>query len=164
MVERRCRYCEQPFQPSKFQPRQTVCGNVDCQQSRRRDCRRRRLAADPVYAESCRGSARKWRADHPDYWKQYRKAHPESLTQNREAQRVRDRKQRLIHLANNTSASDVSLCPATVWLLGPELRDLANNRSAPTQVWVLKGLPSVHGVAAASCKQPPSGIAPVSTA
>lgn len=164
MVERRCRYCEQPFQPSKFQPRQTVCGNAECQRRRARENRLRRLAADPVYAESCRGSARKWRADHPDYWKQYRQAHPDSVAHNRDAQKARDRKRRLVHLANNTAASDLNPCPATVWLLGPELRDLANNRSVPARVWVLEGVRPTHTVPEASCKQPPSGISTVSTA
>lgn len=164
MVERRCRYCEQTFQPSKFQPSQAVCGNAECQRRRARENRRHRLAVDAVYAESCRGSARKWRADHPDYWKQYRQAHPDSVAHNRDAQKARDRKRRLVHLANNTAASDLSPCPAAVWLLGPELRDLANNRPAAAQVWVLEGLRPAHAAAAASCKQPPSGMEGVSTA
>ena len=31
MVERRCRYCERIFQPSKYQPGQPVCSEADCQ-------------------------------------------------------------------------------------------------------------------------------------
>src|ERR1035437_4705280 len=38
------------------------------------------------------------------------------------------------------SASNLRPCPATIWLLGPELHELANNISAPTQVWVLEVL------------------------
>jgi hypothetical protein len=40
MGERRCRYCQKSFQPSKFQPRQTVCGQAECQQKRRTDYHR----------------------------------------------------------------------------------------------------------------------------
>ncbi len=70
-----------------------------------------------------------------------RQAHPLAVARNSEQQRARDRKRRLIHLANNTLASDLRPCPATVWLLGAELQDLANNTSVPTQVWVLEGHP-----------------------
>ena len=35
------------------------------------------------------------RKQHPDYWKQYRQAHPSSVERNRQQQRLRDRKQRV---------------------------------------------------------------------
>jgi hypothetical protein len=52
MVERRCRYCHQGFQPSKYQPSQAVCSSPDCQRQRRTDYHRNKVAADPEYAES----------------------------------------------------------------------------------------------------------------
>lgn len=162
MVERRCRYCQQVFQPSRFQPSQSVCGSQSCQKQRRTDCHRDRIESDPEYAESCLESARKWRARHPGYWKQYRDSHPAGTVRNREQQRARDRKQRLIQLANNNSASELKPCPATVWLLGPELSALANNNSAPAQVWVLQGLPPKVPAGGESCKQQPSGVMTVS--
>jgi hypothetical protein len=94
MGERRCRYCQQVFQPSKFQPRQTVCGEVGCQRKRRTDYHREKIAADPEYREVCRDSPRKWRARHPGYWKQYREKRPEAAEHNRQQQKLRDRKQR----------------------------------------------------------------------
>jgi hypothetical protein len=159
MVERRCRYCQQAFQPSKYQPNQSVCSRPECQRQRRTEYHRTRLAADADYAETCRESARKWRRQHSDYWKQYRQAQPSSAERNRQQQRDRDRKQRLIKLANNTSASDLKPCPAAVWLLGTELHHLANNNSAPAQVWVLEALPPRSASSAASCKQQRSGAA-----
>jgi len=72
MGERRCLYCQQIFQPSKFQRRQAVCGQADCQRRRRADYHRAKIAADPEYREVCRDSPRKWRSRNPDYWKQYR--------------------------------------------------------------------------------------------
>lgn len=141
MTERRCPYCLQPFFPSIYQPTQTVCGDAGCQRKRRSDYRRTKLADDPNYREACRQSSRQWRKQHPDYWKQYRQAHPSSVERNRQQQSSRDRKQHLKILANNVAASDLKPCPAMVWVVGSELHQLANNTSAPAQVWVLEALP-----------------------
>ena len=141
MIERRCPYCHKSFIASKCQPSQTVCGQTECQRQRSSSYRRNKIAADPKYREACRQSARQWRKEHPDYWRQYRYAHPASVEQNRQQQKSRDRKQRLTTLANNIPASDLKLCPATVLILGPELHRLANNTSAPVQVWILEAVP-----------------------
>ena len=95
MGERRCLYCQQTFQPSKFQRRQAVCSGTECQRRRRADYHRAKLAADPEYREVCRDSPRKWRSRNPDYWKQYRRKKPASADQNRQQQQLRDRKRRL---------------------------------------------------------------------
>lgn len=162
MASRRCRFCEQVFQPSRYQPKQSVCSQAECQRQRRTEYHRTRLAADAEYGETCRESARKWRRQHSDYWTQYRQSHAASAGRNREQQRDRDRKRRLINLANNTSASDLKPCPAAVWLLGPELHHLANNNSAPAQVWVLEALPPRVAPGADSCKQQRSGASAAS--
>ena len=140
MIERRCPYCHQTFIPAKSQANQRVCSGGDCQRRRSADYRRAKLAVDADYREECRQSARQWRKQNSEYWKEYRAAHPTSAERNRQLQSSRDRKRRLKSLANNIPASDLISCPATVWLLGPELRRLANNTSAPAQVWVLEGL------------------------
>jgi hypothetical protein len=136
-----CPYCLQSFEPSKCHPEQIVCSRAECQLQRRTHYRRRKLADDPAYAEKCRESARQWRKQRSGYWQEYRQAHPLSTVRNRDQQRARDRKRHLINLANNTLASNLRSCPATVWLLGNELRDLANNTSAPAQLWVLEAHP-----------------------
>ena len=141
MPPRSCPYCLQSFQPSKCHPGQVVCSRAECQRQRRTDYRRRKLANDPTYAETCRESARQWRKQRPGYWEEYRQAHPLSAERNRDRQRARDRKRRLINLANNTLASNLKPCPATVWVIGTELHDLANNTSAPAQLWLLEGHP-----------------------
>jgi hypothetical protein len=153
MGERRCRYCEKDFQPSKYQRSQAVCGDPVCQQRRRSESRQQKLATDPEYREVCRDSSRKWRAENPGYWKRYREKNSDSVTRNREQQRARDRKQRLLNLANNTSALDLKHSAASVWLLKAGAEDLANNNSVPAQVWVIETLPRRIGPAMASCKQ-----------
>jgi hypothetical protein len=159
MDERRCLYCQQVFQPSKFQRRQAVCGEAECQRRRRADYHRAKLAADPEYRDVCRDSPRKWRSRNPDYWKQYRQKNPASADRNRGQQQLRDRKRRLRNLANNNSALDLKHSAAAVWLVGPGAADLANNNSAPAQVWVIEAFPPRRVPLPPSCKQQPAGVA-----
>jgi hypothetical protein len=60
-----------------------VLPSPPCQQRRRAESGKHILADDPEYRQVCRDSARKWRADHPGYWKQYRAAKPEAVERNR---------------------------------------------------------------------------------
>ena len=101
MSERRCRYCEKSFQPSKYQPQQSVCSETECQKKRRSESRQQKLASDGEYRQVCLDSACKWRAANPEYWKRYREKNPESVAHNRQKQQNRDRKQQLLDLANN---------------------------------------------------------------
>jgi len=158
MDERRCRYCQKLFQPSKYQPRQMVCGDPACQRKRRTEYHRQKIATDPEYREVCRDSPRKWRVRHPDYWKRYRSDHPAVVARNRQQQQFRDRRRRLRHLANNTSALDLKHSAAQVWLVGAGTAYLANNNSVPSQVWVIEALAPRPGPVPPSCKQQPSGL------
>ena len=140
MSDRRCRFCQNTFQPSKYQLRQTVCREPSCQQQRRSEYRQRKLDADAEHRQVCRDSSRKWRAAHPDYWKQYREKNPEAVNRNRQQQKSRDHKRCLRHLANNTSAWDLKHLAAGIWLLGSGAEDLANNNAASAQVWIIETL------------------------
>jgi hypothetical protein len=126
MGDRRCRYCQKSFPPSKFQPRQAVCSEAVCQRKRRAEYHRRKIAVDPEYREVTRDSPRKWRTRNPDYWKRYRKEHPKAVERNRQQQKLRDRRQRLRNLANNTSALDLKHSAAAVWLVGAGAEYLAS--------------------------------------
>jgi hypothetical protein len=163
MGERRCRFCEQAFLPSKYQSGQLVCGSPGCQRRRRAEYHRQKIAADPEYRQVCRDSPQKWRSRHPDYWRRYREQHPAAVERNRQQQHLRDQKRRLRDLANNNSVFDLKHSAAGVWLLGPGLQDLANNNSAPAQVWVLEALPPRKPPASQSCKQQPPGVQAAST-
>ena len=165
MSERRCRYCEKTFQPSKYQPQQSVCSETECQKKRRSESRQKRLVTDEVYRQVCRDSSRKWRAEHPGYWKRYREKNPDSVGRNREQQQSRDRKQRLLDLANNNSVLDLKRSAASIWLLNPSpeaTANLANNNSVPAQVWVIEPLAPRKGPAMASCKQQRAGVSAAS--
>jgi len=163
MRERLCRYCQKSFQPSKFQPLQAVCGEALCQRQRRGDYHRQKIAADAEYRKICADSVAKWRARNPDYWSRYRQQHPEAVAHNRQQQQLRDRRRHLRHLANNTSARDLKHSAAEVWLLGAGHDSLANNNSAPAQVWVIEALARWRAPLPPPCKQHPSGTETVST-
>src|SRR5215831_1668425 len=157
MAERRCRYCQKVFLPSKFQPKQAVCCEAQCQRRRSADYHRQKIASDPEYRQVCRDSPRKWRARNPNYWKQYRENHPETVERNRQQQKVRDRKRHLRNLANDNSAFELKHSAAQIWLLGSRLMHPANNNPAPAQVWILEALPPRRGPNLGSCKQHRSG-------
>ena len=157
MEERRCRYCQQAFQPSKFRPGQAVCSDPACQRRRRGDDHRHRLAADAEYRQGFRDSSRKWRVRHHDYWKRRRQDHPEVAEHNRQRQHLRDQRRRLLRLANNNVVLDLRSIPAEVWLVGPGVEDLANNTLAPAQLIVWQGALGRSRVPPPSCQQQPSG-------
>lgn len=162
MFERRCRYCERLFQPSKFRPSQSVCSEVECQRRRRSDSRHRKIASDPEYRQVCQDSARKWRSRNPEYWRRRRESNPTIVERNRQLQRTRDQKQRLRDLANNNPAFDLKHSATQVWLVGKGLEHLANNNSVPAQIWILEALPPRRGPQIESCQQQPPGMDSVS--
>lgn len=152
-----CCFCQRQFALSRFHPEQTACSDQPCQRQRRSENRKRKLALDAEYRQVCRDSARKWRAHHPDYWKQYRAAKPNAVKRNRTQQQQRDLRQRLSDLANNNLALNLKSCAAGVWWLGPATTVLANNNLAATQVFILQGSLRKPVLREGSCKQHPSG-------
>ena len=164
MVERRCRYCERIFQPSKYHPAQSVCSDSGCQRRRRAEYHRQRIVADPEYRQVCLDSPQKWRSRNPDYWRRYRERHPAAVERNRQQQHVRDQKRRLRDLANNNSVFDLKRSAAEVWFIGPGAEQLANDNSVRAQVRIVEALPPRKPPAVESCKQQPSGSQPFSSA
>lgn len=150
MALRPCRYCQQPFQPSRFRPDQTVCSQPDCQRQRRSDYHRAKIKSDPEYAEGVRDSQRKWRETHLDYQQNYRLSHPQSAEQNRDRQRGRDRKRRLRDLEKNNLASDLKRSDLEVWLVGRVAGDLDKNNLASSQLLIFHPLAPKQPATAAS--------------
>jgi len=66
-----CPYCQRSFHPSRYRLQQRVCGQPECQRHRRADYHRRKIRADPVYAQVVLDSRKQWRAEHADYQKTY---------------------------------------------------------------------------------------------
>lgn len=150
MALRPCRYCQQPFQPSRFRPAQAVCSEPDCQRRRRSDYHRAKIQSDAEYAEGVRDSQRKWREAHPDYQQNYRQSHPQSAEQNRDRQRGRDRKRRLHDLEKNNLALDLKRSDLEVWLVGPAASNLDKNNVASSQLLIFQPLALRQAATAAS--------------
>jgi hypothetical protein len=157
-MDLRCPFCQRQFEPSRFHPEQTVCSDPPCQRRRRSQSRQRKLVGDAEYRQTCRDSARQWRANHPGYWKRYRAAKPESAERNRTRQHQRDLRQRLAGLANNNVALDLKSSVARVWWFDPATAHLANNNLAMAQVFILQEIIHQPPLPEASCKQHPSGV------
>ena len=155
MNDRRCRYCQQVFQPAPYHPQQLVCSQPECQRQRRRDYHRRKIRSDPLYAQVVRDSQRKWREEHPGYQKRYRENQPQAVERNRQQQHVRDQRRRLQRLVKNNLALDLKRSRAEVWLLGPAADDLVKNNLAASQLLILQPVAARE----ASCKEHPSGLA-----
>jgi hypothetical protein len=156
-VARCCGYCKQPFQPSPYRPQQTVCSQPECQRRRRSEYHRNKIQTDPEYRQVCLDSPRKWRAQHPDYWRKYRHTHPQAVEQNRRKQRDRNQARRLAEIANNNLAFDLKSSAAKVYWIGPNAANLANNNLASGQVFILEAVVHQASAASASCKQQPYG-------
>jgi hypothetical protein len=87
MERRRCAACEQAFRPRAQSPGQLYCGQAACQRERRRRWQRSKRQRDEDYRANQARAQRVWAADHRDYWRGWRAAHPE-YTVNRHAKRT----------------------------------------------------------------------------
>jgi len=133
-----CRFCHLSFEPSKFRPDQSVCSQPPCRRQRRAEYHRRKIDADPVYAQVVNDSQKKWRDAHPDYQKTYRQSHAAAVERNRQMQPGRDAKRRAQFLVKNNLALDLKHCAAEVWLLGPAVRDLEKNNLAACKMFIFQ--------------------------
>lgn len=77
MEEKHCEYCGKPYKPH---PRtasfQKACGDMRCQKARQRENYRNWKEGNPEYEASRREKINKWAREYPNYFRQYRKAHP----------------------------------------------------------------------------------------
>jgi hypothetical protein len=89
-VSCRCKCCGRRLWPRPQNPHQQYCRLKECQNERRRLWRKERLRSDPDYRGNQADSQKRWLEKRPDYWRQYREAHPEYVAQNRRLQKERD--------------------------------------------------------------------------
>lgn len=77
---------------------QSYCNLLACQNARKKKWYQSKIDSDPSYAARQQNSKRNWRKNKPGhaYQKQYRETHPDYVLMNREQQRQRNRKRRLL--------------------------------------------------------------------
>lgn len=76
MMQKRCRHCDEPFEPDVRAAKvQRYCKKAECQQARRRR-KYQRWIRRPGKAAAHQEALRAWAKDYPDYWRHYRATHP----------------------------------------------------------------------------------------
>lgn len=102
---RLCLACGNPFHPLLQVPNQRYCSAPGCQRERRRRWQREHLNDDADYRDNQAHAQAKWRARHPDYWRQYRATHPVYPERNCAMQRKRNAQRTASSLANMDASS-----------------------------------------------------------
>jgi hypothetical protein len=83
MKRRRCSACGVAFRPRSQVPDQMYCSASACQQARRRRWQRAKRQSDADYRENQARAQRAWVQGHRDYWREYRRTHPQHSESNR---------------------------------------------------------------------------------
>ena len=83
--------CGVLFDPCPQVPGQMYCSKKECQQVRKKEWNRKKIATDSDYREARQAAQRKWRKKNPNYWKEYRDRHPDYVKSNGEQQKIRNR-------------------------------------------------------------------------
>jgi len=124
--QRRCAHCKRLFVRNPRVKEQGYCKRKGCQRARKRLWQRRKMAEDPDYRTNQSSSEQQWHTEHPDYWRHYRKAHPEYCKQNRLEQRKRDAKRRERDLATmDALEANKRIKAGTYYLVPPGSNPLA---------------------------------------
>jgi hypothetical protein len=121
----RCACCRR-IRPRNLRAKnQRYCGDKRCQQARKSKWQREKLQTDPDYRTNKKESQQVWKQKNPDYWKRYRRQHPEYCLHNRQMQRIRDQcrqmsascennlvKMDALNLFLNDNTGSYFICPA----------------------------------------------------
>ena len=144
MKKRICPHCRQEFTPDRFHPEQVVCSFPPCQQRRRNEYHRRKIAADPAYRDLCENSRTYWKEKNPDYLKQYRAKSKGGKTVATKNESALEEVLRLLRHVKNTSAKDNSALTVTrcfvevLWVAAADASGAKNN-IAKAKVIVFQG-------------------------
>jgi len=84
--------CGVLFTPCPQVPGQAYCSQKECQQARKKDWNRKKIATDPDYREARKAAQQRWKAKNPHYWKEYRALHLNYTQKNRNKQKIRNYK------------------------------------------------------------------------
>ena len=94
MELRRCEACGKGFRPRAQVPDQGYCGSVGCQRERRRRWQAAKRRDDDDYRDNQRRAQQTWASGRAEYWRDWRRRHPEYVERNRVAARERQRARR----------------------------------------------------------------------
>jgi hypothetical protein len=92
MEEVPCCHCGVFFQRSPRHKDQNYCMEPVCRKARKAAWKREKMRMDEEFRLNHHLSNQKWARANPDYWKTYRRDHPEKAERNRQLQIIRNRK------------------------------------------------------------------------
>ena len=113
MSEEPCCHCGEFFSLSPRHKNQRFCGKPECQRARKAAWQRHKIQTDSDYRLYQKLSRKQWNKNHPGYWKQYRKQHPDKAERNRILQSIRNRRARSSPSNNNTVPSLIAKMDAS---------------------------------------------------
>jgi hypothetical protein len=97
MKRKKCPYCRTFFVPDpRVGQRQKTCGNPSCKKARKAKNNARWRKENPDCCRNDYPRIKQWLDHHPGYLQRYRESHPEYVQKNRQAQRLRDRRKKLL--------------------------------------------------------------------
>ena len=148
---KRCVSCGIHFQPRPQTPAQRYCSSPECQHERRRRWQRQRLRDDADYRDNQARAQANWRVRHPDYWRQYRAAHPAYRERNREMQRQRNAQRSTRQAANMDASPSSHPIASGFYILRPAAGSgIAKMNSCTVHITVL---PAQNGPPVSDCKE-----------
>lgn len=87
--QKQCPYCKDKFNPNhRLGKRQVSCGKAVCRREHSLKSKRKWKLKNK---EICKEAMKDFRRDNPNYYKNYRKVHPEYTKRNREQTKLRKR-------------------------------------------------------------------------
>lgn len=104
---------------------QGFCGMKPCQQARKTEWQRRKMASDPDYRMTQEASQRNWARYNQGYWWHYRDRNKTYCDRNRQLQKGRDARRRTRRLAKMDALKPVFHVNPGRYLLLPNDKNLA---------------------------------------
>ena len=148
MGNRRCLGCGLGFRPRPQPPGQLYCSDEACQRERRRRWQRAKQQSDADYRDNQRRANRAWAARHGEYWREWRRQHPEYCARNRLQQRVRNRRRRAAAIAKMDASTPGLRVPSGTYRLVPgAVAGIAKNDAWTVEIAVISAPYGSAGVA-----------------
>lgn len=114
--------------------RQTYCSTSKCQRERRRRWQRNKRKSDLDYKDNQARAQQAWMERNPNYWKDYRRRHPEYTEKNRQQAKVRRENRKSASVAKMDSPRSEFKGKSGTYLLTP----LSDNGVAKMDAWTVE--------------------------
>lgn len=136
MSNKICACCGLSFEKRPQVPNQTYCSLPVCQRARRQRWQRDKMQTDPDYRDNQSRNQRAWLDRHPEYWRNYREANPESVKRNKSRQRSKH------DLPQEVDPAKMDVSPGMALLSGfYRVEKISSDGAASSGVWIVEITP-----------------------